>query len=92
MKVTIGNKIYRVFIVPHNNVNLHGEWGNCNYENKEIHIIDIQHLKLDVLIHELTHAYMEEYLLEPQAMFTHEDVATFMEKYAQIIVNKAKEV
>lgn len=66
-------------------------WGTCMYEEQTIYICQEMRLskKKQTLMHELSHAFLYEYLLKFQENFDNEELCEFVAKYSQRIGNLA---
>ena len=66
-------------------------WGTCKYDCQHIYLCKQAMLgkKKQTLIHELSHAFVYEYLLKIQESYDNEDLCEFVAKYGERIVLSA---
>jgi len=96
MIVSIGKIQWEARFVSHTGIELNqgtGLNGCCAPTSHQIFIgndFDPQQTK-DTTIHEVTHAYIEQYLLGKKT-FENEEMCDFMERYAEDIIGTANEI
>jgi len=91
MKLKINNAEYEVIQkeIDINEETNHVHYGDCDYPSCTITYPPHTYQRsYRALIHEIAHAYVNEYLLS-QRKFTSEQVANFIEKYAVEIIRDA---
>jgi hypothetical protein len=96
MVVSIGRIKWEARFVPQSGIELNtgsGLNGCCAPTSHQIFIsngMDEQQTR-DTTIHEVTHAYIEQYLLAKKS-FDYEELCNFMERYAEDIIETANEI
>lgn len=86
----INNSIYSIHLVSSNNNNLREQTGLINPVTKEIFVDMYVPNAREILIHELSHAMIEEYL--PDVTWNEENVALFFGKYFDKVNAILKEI
>ena len=95
MRLEINGINYEIIEVENDSDNLKIEdklcWGTCRYDIQKIYLAKDMTLgkKKQTLSHELTHAFLYEYLLGYKEKYSNEEVCEFLSKYGERIINLA---